>query len=241
MHALYRQWMNVVDVHNKLRQGVVSMADVWHTRSWAERHFAEGLGMWEVNVYKALVYFYPAWKSLAHGEFRARLAWALLTLGKEPYPADVMRDTDTHTGGSSGADPGPSPLVGSPGGSNRRAPLPGGQHEYQKVPGSSGRTCAYCGKSHGAYQFCMTCKGLGLGLIYVCGRKSGRPCMDDHVAGKPLLHSSFKMSDEARIRVGNARRARATGDEEADDEDDEVDGEEAHTSPPARPARKRRA
>lgn len=68
VHALYRKWMNVVDVMNKLRQGVVSMADVWHTTKWHERHFAEGLGFWEVNVYKTLVYFYPRWSSLAHGD-----------------------------------------------------------------------------------------------------------------------------------------------------------------------------
>eukprot|EP00966_Prymnesium_polylepis_P275779 6372042-Prymnesium_polylepis.1 len=67
MHALYRRWMNVVDIHNKLRQSVVSMADVWKTTSWNERHFAEGIGFWEVNVYKALVYFYFQWKTLAHG------------------------------------------------------------------------------------------------------------------------------------------------------------------------------
>ena len=30
------------------RQGVVSMADVWQTKRWPERHFAEGLGFWEV-------------------------------------------------------------------------------------------------------------------------------------------------------------------------------------------------
>ena len=83
MHMLYRKWMNVVDVHNKLRQGVVSMADVCKTQSWHERHFADGLGFWEVNVYKALIYFYTRWSSLAHGEFRARLAWAMMTLGKE--------------------------------------------------------------------------------------------------------------------------------------------------------------
>ena len=59
MHALYRKWMNIVDLHNKLRQGVVAMADVWFTISWAERHFAEGIGLWEVNVFKALVYFFP--------------------------------------------------------------------------------------------------------------------------------------------------------------------------------------
>ena len=36
-------------MHNYLQQGVVSMADVWLTKQWPERHFAEGLGFWEVN------------------------------------------------------------------------------------------------------------------------------------------------------------------------------------------------
>eukprot|EP00965_Chrysotila_dentata_P102411 3380900-Pleurochrysis_carterae.AAC.1 len=58
------------------------MADVWSTHSWAERHFSEGIGFWEVNVYKTLTYFYPKEKGLMHGEFRARLAWTLMTLGR---------------------------------------------------------------------------------------------------------------------------------------------------------------
>ena len=49
VHATYHRYFNIVDVHNHLRQGVVSMADVWLTKQWPERHFAEGLGFWEVN------------------------------------------------------------------------------------------------------------------------------------------------------------------------------------------------
>eukprot|EP00966_Prymnesium_polylepis_P036668 850868-Prymnesium_polylepis.1 len=81
-HALYRLWMNIVDIHNKLRQGVCSMADVWGTVSWEKRHFAEGLGFWEVNVFKALVYFYEPLRATSHGDFRKRIAWAFMTLGK---------------------------------------------------------------------------------------------------------------------------------------------------------------
>eukprot|EP00965_Chrysotila_dentata_P174592 5763481-Pleurochrysis_carterae.AAC.1 len=29
VHELYMQWMNITELHNKLRQGVTSMADVW--------------------------------------------------------------------------------------------------------------------------------------------------------------------------------------------------------------------
>ena len=228
MHALYRRWMNVVDIHNKLRQGVACMADVWKTTSWAERHFAEGIGFWEVNVYKALIYFYWEWKSLSHGDFRKRLAWAFLTLGKEPYPADACSDADSPTD---------LPLVGSPGGSSRTAPLPGGTHEYQKS--KQGKTCAYCGKSHGAYQFCTTCEAHGLGRIFVCGRKSKRDCMDQHAAGCPLKHANFTMGEEGRIKVAAARRARINGDDEADDEGEEEDAPPIGSATP-RPNRRQR-
>ena len=67
VHSLYHRFFHIVDVHNHLRQGLVSMADVWGTNHWADRHFAEGLGFWEVNVYKALQYFHPSaeYKTLA--------------------------------------------------------------------------------------------------------------------------------------------------------------------------------
>ena len=61
------------------------MADVWDTKDWADRHFAEGLGFWEVNVYKALTHWHPDHKTLSHPKFRIRLAHAFLTLGKVPF------------------------------------------------------------------------------------------------------------------------------------------------------------
>ena len=221
MHALYRQWMNIVDVHNKLRQGVVSMADVWGTTAWPERHFAEGLGFWEVNVFKCLIYFYQAWKNLSHGEFRMRLAWACMTLGKAPYPGKD-RPGDQFRAPEGPAD---SPAVPQSGQSSAGpslggmvAPLPGGSHSYAKVPGTSGRQCAYCPKN--AYQWCETCFIAGLGKIHVCGRKSKRPCMDDHVGGKPLLHSSFAMSAGGKHSMLAKRRAQQ-GDEGDDEDEDE--------------------
>ena len=87
MHELYRKYMNLVDLHNKLRQGVNSMADAWHTSSWIERHFAELLGFVEVNLFKTLQYFKPAqYSGMSHGLFRAHLAWALMTLGRADFP-----------------------------------------------------------------------------------------------------------------------------------------------------------
>lgn len=85
MFELYRKKMNLVDLHNKLRQGQLgSMAEVWLTTSWVNRHFAELLGFIEVNIYKSLVFFVKdKWAKMSHTEFRKRLAWAFLTLGKE--------------------------------------------------------------------------------------------------------------------------------------------------------------
>ena len=85
VHALYHGFFHLVDVHNHLRQGQTSMADVWDTKDWGDRHFAEGLGFWEVNVFKALVYFHPDYKKLTHPRFRRLLAHAMLTLGKVPF------------------------------------------------------------------------------------------------------------------------------------------------------------
>ena len=64
-----------------------------------------------------------------------------------------------------------------------------------------------------------TCGGDGLGKINVCGRKSGRPCMDHHVSGKPLKHSAFQISIAGKSSMLE-KRSRALA-EDADDEDDE--------------------
>ena len=158
---------------------------------------------------------------LAHGEFRARLAWAMMTLGKEPYPADVSADQAA----AQTADF--TPMVGSPGGSMRAPPLPGGCHTYGKVDSKFGRTCGYCGNI--AYQRCTSCEATGLGCIYVCGIRSARKgeCMAKHVAGAPLKHGNFKMSEESRLAKAARRRARTNGEDEdearlADDESDEA-------------------
>jgi hypothetical protein len=58
--------MNLVDLHNKLRQGVASMSEAWRTKTWAERHFAELLGFLEVNIFKTLVYFKAEYAKMSH-------------------------------------------------------------------------------------------------------------------------------------------------------------------------------
>jgi hypothetical protein len=146
----------------------------------------------------------------------------MMTLGKEPYPEDARADQAT--------DFTPMPLVGSPGGSTRTAPLPGGMHSYRKVGPKDGRTCGYCGNH--AYQICETCEATGLGCIFVCGSKSKRKneCMVKHVCGAPLMHGNSKFSEQGRLAAAAKKRARANG-EDADDEDDE---EEPPISSPLR-------
>ena len=215
VHALYRLWMNIVDIHNKLRQGVVSMADIWATTAWPKRHFAEGLGFWEVNVYKAFVYFIQIGKSvkMGHTEFRARLSWAFMTLGKVPYPKDGNPGTS--------GNPGPSGAYTTPG-SVPEAPLPGGTHSYIPTSGSNGKTCLYCGSI--AYKKCETCEQL-FGVPYpVCGPRSQRKfeCINKHANGEPCLHSSFSMTSPAKRIMKAAQQKRRAADAEADDEDSDA-------------------
>ena len=193
IHSLYRENMNVVDLHNKLRQGVVSMADVWQTSSWVERHFAEGLGLWEVNVFKALTFFQKRrWEGISHNTFRMRLAHAFMTLGKVPYPADAP---EAAAGRADGTPRGhPSSMFSPPNLSS--CPPPDsldpnvvclGQHRW--VPCEK-KTCSYCGKR--CVRICETCAASGVGMFYACMRTStNRDCMAQHVSGAAPKHFSF--------------------------------------------------
>ena len=184
MHQLYRDNMNHVDLHNKLRQGVVAMADVWQTTSWVERHFAEGLGLWEVNVYKALQYFQAAkWKDVSHNEFRARLAFALMSLGKVAYPCDAPRDQrrPPHTPGflsppNTTTCPPPSPLDFQ------------SQDHVWVYEKKLYKRCSYCGTQ--CHSYCRTCRDLGAGTYFACSSIT-RGCMAAHAAGCTAKHYSF--------------------------------------------------
>ena len=197
VHAVYRKWMNIVDLHNKLRQGVVSMADVWMTISWHERHFAEGIGLWEVNVFKALLYFLPRdWGGLPHSEFRQRLAWAFMTLGKVPYPkpsASKPRPADAAPTASKHASGTPTPSSSSASPPNAKTGAPeGANHFYVKYSkAGQGRTCGHCGNL--AFQNCMLCEQRGFGHFPVCGLKSKRKgeCMATHASGAARLFGSW--------------------------------------------------
>ena len=187
MHQIYREHMNHVDLHNKLRQGVVSMADVWQTTSWVERHFAEGLGLWEVNVYKALQYFQPAkWKHISHNEFRVRLAFAFMTLGKATYPTDLQPEQRR----ASFTSPPPPTTTNCP----PPSPLGGDQvvnpmNHVWVYDKNIHKRCSYCGKQ--CHMYCKTCQDSGIGDFYAC-MKTTRGCTAKHVANETVKHYSFK-------------------------------------------------
>lgn len=202
MFDLYRKNMNLVDLHNKLRQGQGSMAEAWHTVSWVNRHFAELLGFIEVNIYKSLVYFIKdKWAKMSHNEFRKRLAWAFLTLGKEEYLDDVLSSSRTST----------SVDAWQSSGVNSASQLYMGPHEHRFETFNREKlehhTCGYCGCR--TTKFCVTCKEDGHGVIAVCGRRSGRNCIDRHQMGEEVKHGSWRIQ---KVTV----EARMATDEDAD-------------------------
>ena len=167
MHATYHEFYHIVDDHNELRQGEASMADAWQTKDWAERHFAEGLGLWEVNVFKAAVYFQGL--RINHNEFRKRLAHAFLTLGKAAYgePIAAAAVPTTPAAGSSNSTP--------------------CYHKVQTISSIKGtrsekHPCGYC--EHEAGWVCRDCFPTLSAIRYcICGPDTGRTCLQKHVMG----------------------------------------------------------
>lgn len=171
MHATYHETFHIVDDHNELRQGEAAMADVWGTRDWADRHFAEGLGLWEVNVYKAAVAFQGV--TYHHSEFRKRLALAFLTLGK-------------HEWGEPLATPTPE------------APAASCVHKFELLAKLTGgmpdkKVCGHCG-TESAYLCCTTCFPDVHECRYgVCSPNTGRDCVGRHCAGEKPEYQGHKV------------------------------------------------
>ena len=163
------------------------MAEVWKTHSWVNRHFAEMLGFAEVNMYKTLSFFVKdKWASRSHNDFRRRIAWVFLTLGREIFPEDVVPDAGSSTS-SHGLCWTPS-LVGS------ASTLYAGPqvHTFKtfcKYKDET-HTCGYCGNR--TTKYCATCEELGHGVIAVCGRKSKRDCIGKHQKGTEVVHGSWR-------------------------------------------------
>ena len=172
VHALYHRFFHLVDVHNHLRQGEVAMADVWATKDWAHRHFAEGLGFWEVNVFKALVYFHPDYATLQHPRFRVLLAHAMLTLGKVPF-------SEVAAGAGAEAQPDHTYCI-----LKKFTSFKAEKHQ-----------CGYCNNK--PYHYCSTCfpdeKEAGYAI---CHSGLGASCYHKHVTGVKNTH---KMQHAARI------------------------------------------
>ena len=156
------------------------MADVWETTRWWHRHFAESLGMWEVNVYKALVYFHPEYTELKHPEFRRLLAHALLTSG-QPLVHDVDKEP-----------PPPTPSRVLEEGHSwtsfklRRRAL------GQEVKNEQ-HTCGYC--NNAAYGFCAACFPVGCTPTHaICGpsARGGNNCMQRHSNGEAPCRGMHK-------------------------------------------------
>lgn len=57
-------------------------------------------------------------------------------------------------------------------------------------------TCAYCGTR--TTKYCATCLEIGRGSIAVCGRKSGRGCVDLHASGQAVKHASWNLCKRMR-------------------------------------------
>jgi hypothetical protein len=213
-HALYHKFFHRVDVHNHLRQGVTAMADVWDTKDWSHRHFAEGLGFWEVNVFLALTRWHPEYPKLTHTHFRVLLAHAMLTLGKVKFGEAV---------GEAAASAGPSCSYCVLENFNKLDD--GGDNE--------GHKCAYCPKK--AYFYCKACFPDGGTTITAacCNPELGRDCFAKHVAKVQPAHGMRRKIATAATRKSPRRNTQARTGDDADDADDDDDGE----SPPLRPRR----
>ena len=142
--------------------------------------------MWEVNVYKALLYFQASkWKGIYHSDFRARLAHTLMTLGKVEYPSDVPSD---QRGAASSRMPG---FVSPPNTTTCPPPVPIEQEGCSHVwvyDRSLCKRCSYCGTN--CHSFCKTCEDAGIGRFYACSSLK-RSCTLNHAQGAPVKHYSF--------------------------------------------------
>ena len=193
VHEFYRTYFHLVDDHNQLRSGTVTFADVWETVKWPDRHFAESLGFWEVNVFKALVHFHPEYKELKHPRFRRLLAHAMLT-GGEPIVIDVDDK------------PAPTPSRTLECGhkwvsfTSQQVKVEG----EKKGPYEQHR-CGYCPKP--AYGYCEVCfpSGPQSATHAICGPSTGRNCMQQHSNGVPPRHGMFHKKQKAE--AGEASEA----------------------------------
>ena len=147
------------------------MADVWETKDWADRHFAEGLGLWEVNVYKALRHFHPDHQTLAHPKFRRMLAHAMLTLGKATF-----------------GEPPPQNAAQAPVEVCQPCKLEKFDAYADDGKKNVGHQCGYCKTGTKGYYFCITCFPNGKPTHAICNPATGRECFAQHMLKEPIKH-----------------------------------------------------
>jgi hypothetical protein len=186
----------------------------------ALQHFVKGLQHFD----KALQHFVKGpWKNIGHNEFRRRLAHALLTLGEQPFPDD-MADSNNSTAARSST---PNSMSSSLDSATGLFAGPSFQHifaAYNKEKHEL-HTCAYCG--HRTQNYCVSCYQLGRGPISVCGRRSGRDCIDRHACNEQMKHSNFKLvrnavpSSDATPSVAQPRKRRTRSTASESSEHDE--------------------
>jgi hypothetical protein len=157
------------------------MADAWATKDWADRHFAEGLGFWEVNVYKAIYMWHPEHKNkLSHTTFRKMLAFTLITLGKAAY------------------DPNEKDAAASSSG-------PVQYHELAMFRNYKGEhhQCDFCKTQ--AYHYCKTCFPDGKATHAICNPALHNGCYEKHVAGETPSHKCI-VGIQKKKRTGPPER-----------------------------------
>jgi hypothetical protein len=133
-------------------------------------------------------------KRAANGEFRKRIAFAYLTLGKVPY------------GSSGGGGPGSGGAV----------------HKITTFANyaSEHHQCGYCPRGTNGYWYCSTCFPPGTNPTHaLCNPSKGRDCFAKHVRGDPPMHKiniGIKKKPRtpttaAGARVGRGRGQRGVG------------------------------
>ena len=147
IHGLYRSGFNVLDQHNRHRQGGASFEDTWKTWQWWVRDYQFFFGVSEINAWLLWKHYRDNKADLA--TFRRKLAYQMLN--------NMMWKADRETMQTRKRAPSPStapenmPPDDASAGLRACWLLP---HCVMKDKNSNGR-CLQCGKSTRYYCKCM--------------------------------------------------------------------------------------
>ena len=197
----------VVATQPRRKPPVVQQPPPRATKDWAERHFAEGLGFWEVNVFRSLVYFNSGeWGKVGHVEFRQRLAHCLLTLGKLAW-GELPQDEEEQCSACDDED------------ESHVCKL-----ERFEAYKNEKHQCGYCGVR--GYWYCSTCfpgvSDIQYGICNPSTKREGEAskCFAKHVLGfQAKNHAEVHQAKSPRLL--EKRKAREERQRWRDTEDDE--------------------